>query len=189
MGGALRGVVGWLADASKGLLPIALCRRLGAGDIADLAGVCGVAGQCWPVFLRFEGGRGISAFVGASFMMDRAAWAAALVPLAGGSAWRVAAVLARGVPSGDPPLGPRSALGQVRATRSKSVPLGCLLGVATFALRSWRSARTASAPLLLALVIVLRRVTAAHPDDATCGPAVRPAALLYRLLYDRNTSR
>jgi hypothetical protein len=42
---------------------------------------------------------------------------------------------------------------------------------------------------LLALVIVLRRVTAAHPDDATCGPAVRRAALLYRLLYDRNTSR
>jgi hypothetical protein len=141
------------------------------------------------VFLRFEGGRGISAFVGASFMMDRAAWGAALVPLAGGSAWRAVAVLARGVPSGDPPLGPRSALGQVRETRSKSVPLGCLLGITTFALWARRSARAAYASLLLALVIVLRRVTAAHPDDATCGPAVCRVALLYRLLYDRNTSR
>jgi len=45
----------------------------------------------------------------------------------------------------------------------------------------------ALAPALLTLVILLRRLTAPLPDDATHGPAVQPRALVYRLLYDRNT--
>jgi acyl phosphate:glycerol-3-phosphate acyltransferase len=55
-GSRARGALGWIADASKGLLPIAMARRLGCDErTAELAGVCGVAGQCWPVFLRFNG--------------------------------------------------------------------------------------------------------------------------------------
>src|SRR3989440_13064609 len=68
-GGRARGAIGWIADASKGLLPIAVARRLGCRKgIAALAGACGVAGQRWPVLLGFNGGRGISAFVGAPFL-------------------------------------------------------------------------------------------------------------------------
>lgn len=179
--------VGWLADASKGLVPVAVARRLGRGErVAQLAGLCGVAGQCWPIFLRFRGGRGISAFVGAAFMVDRRAWALCLVPMIAGSLVRLA-------PRRATPCGPPAAA----ASRSRSVPLGCFLGVLTFAAAHAFRARTAApgvaravspVPPLLGGVVLLRRLTAPLPDDVVAGPAVRPAALLYRLLYDRNTS-
>jgi len=187
-GGRARGALGWIADASKGLLSIAMARRLGCNErTAELAGVCGVAGQCWPVFLRFNGGRGISAFVGASFLIDRAAWVAALVPMVAGALWRVGRR--------------RSRADRLEVRYSRSVPLGCLVGTLTFPLACWARGQrirvaygrvgrrdAAVAPVLLTLVILLRRLTAPLPDDATHGPAVRPQALAYRLLYDRNTS-
>ncbi|MBF6591092.1 MAG: glycerol-3-phosphate acyltransferase, partial [Ktedonobacterales bacterium] len=186
-GAPLRSLLGWSFDASKGALPIAVCRRLGMGEeVARFAGVCGVAGQCWPVFLRFHGGRGISAFVGASALMtDRLGWAATLAPLAGGALWRVAGIRTRaGAPSA--------------RMRGKSVPLGCFGGVAAFPLigaaRPPRGARahgrgTWLAPALVSALLLIRRLTAPLPDDARWGPAVRRQAVLYRLLYDRNTSR
>jgi Glycerol-3-phosphate acyltransferase len=208
-GGRARGAIGWIADASKGLVPIAMARRLGCDErTAELAGVCGVAGQCWPVFLRFNGGRGISAFVGASFLIDRAAWVAALVPMVAGSLWHMGRR--------------RSRADRLQAKRSKSVPLGCVVGTLMFPLvyrarrqgtrvagrrdacraaLGWLPIPAAAgeggqcpagtmawAPGLLTLVILLRRLTAPLPDDARHGPAVRPQALVYRLLYDRNTS-
>ena len=182
-GGRARGAVGWIADASKGLLPIAMARRLGCDErTAELAGVCGVAGQCWPVFLRFNGGRGISAFVGASLLIDRAAWGAALVPMVAGALWRVGRR--------------RRRADGLQVRYSKSVPLGCLVGTLAFPLACrarGQGSRVAGrrdaavAPSLLTLVILLRRLTAPLPDDAARGPAVRPHALVYRLLYDRNT--
>ena len=57
VGGIKRAVIGAFFDASKGWLPILTCRRLGYPEaVASVAGVCGVAGQCWPIFLRFNGG-------------------------------------------------------------------------------------------------------------------------------------
>jgi len=183
--------MGWILDASKGGLPVAVGRRLGCAEPwAAFAGVCGVAGQCWPLFLRFNGGRGVSAFIGASFMIDRARWTVALLLFIAGGLWRAAPLAARRGHAAGPTL---------RASRGKSVPLGCAAGVVTFAasgapwvglVKSRRAplgARTA--PLLLAAVVLLRRATAPLPDDATCGPRIYPMALLYRLLYDRNTSR
>src|ERR671937_237977 len=172
------GAVGWRAEASKGLRPIARARRLGCDErTAELAGVCGVAGQCWPIFLRFNGGRGISAFVGASFPIDRVAWVAALVPMVTGSLWHLGRR--------------RSRRDRLQARRSKSVPLGCVVGTLTFPLACWtrgQGARVAGrrdaspaaageagqcpqgtmplAPGLLTLVILLRRLTAPLPDDA-----------------------
>ncbi len=179
-------LVGWLFDASKGALPPALALALGAPPTtAALAGVLGAAGQCWPAPLRFRGGRGISAFVGAAALMDPVAWGVSLTPMIVGSTWRV--------------LGKRRAAGgdgqDGRPNRSRSVPLGCFVAAALFplacGLRSVRSVRggriSPLAPLALSAVILLRRLTAALPDDAVAGPRKRPKALLYRLLYDRNT--
>lgn len=182
--GAAGAVLGWIFDASKGLLPIVLARRLGVTKrVAELAGVCGVAGQCWPVFLRFNGGRGISAYVGASYAIERSAWGAALLPMIGGSLWRV-------VPRLRHKSGNREQ--QSRAVRSKSVPLGCFLSALIFPVVSTASTRHHSerslAPVLLSGVILLRRLSAPQPDDTTDGPRVRVTALVYRLLYDRNTS-
>lgn len=182
--GTALGIAGWIADASKGLVPVLAARRLGLREeVAKAAGIAGVAGQCWPAFLRFNGGRGISAFVGVAYMIDRPAWVASLLPMTGGSLWRVAGVLVQ----------KRGARAQMRATRSKAVPLGCAVGVVAFPLACGLHARGAErprwAPALLAALLLLRRLTAPLPDDTTDGPRVSPRALLYRLLYDRNTSR
>jgi acyl-phosphate glycerol 3-phosphate acyltransferase len=175
---------GWVFDASKGLAPVVLARRLGVPrGIAELAGVCGIAGQCWPVFLRFRGGRGISAYVGAASQIDVGAWSVALLPMIAGTLWQAVSRVRQGSDK---------AHGHTRRRRSKSVPFGCFVSVVTFAtlssLRSRTNGRSAAAPILLAFVVCVRRLTATLPDDAACGPQVRAAALWYRLLYDRNTS-
>jgi acyl-phosphate glycerol 3-phosphate acyltransferase len=175
---------GWAFDASKGLAPVVVARRLGVSrGIAELSGVCGVAGQCWPVFLRLRGGRGISAYVGAASQLDVGAWSVALVPMIAGALWQAVSRVRHGSGKSD---------GHTRRRRGKSVPFGCLVSVVTFAtlgsLRSRANGRSAAVPILLAFVVCVRRMTATLPDDAACGPRVRAAALWYRLLYDRNTS-
>jgi acyl-phosphate glycerol 3-phosphate acyltransferase len=176
-------VAGWIGDASKGLVPAAAARWLGCSrETAEMAGVCGVAGQCWPIFLGMNGGRGISAFVGAAAWINPRAWVISLLPMIAGAVSRMV-----------PMLGPRMTrvARQLKTTRGKSVPLGCLLGVLVFPfacqLLPGRGRKAAVAPWLLPAVIVLRRLTARLPDDATLGPTVRPQALVYRLLFDRNT--
>lgn len=182
-GGPARAAAGWIFDASKGLLPVLAARRLGRREeVAELAGVCGVAGQCWPIFLGFEGGRGISAYVGATGAISPRAWPAALLPMIVGGVWRVAPRLARRGKSAR----------ETGAVRSKSVPLGCFVSMVTYPLTQGAlggaTRRILVAPTLLSLVVLARRLTASLPDDATDGPEVHPRALLYRLLYDRNTS-
>ncbi|MEO7002940.1 MAG: hypothetical protein ABI068_14065, partial [Ktedonobacterales bacterium] len=122
--------------------------------------------------------------------------------------WRVAPLLAR---RRSAPAAASAALAHTQthtAQRSKSVPLGCFLAAVVFplacALLNRPSPRTDIqqsptnadtnagadlAPTLLSTVILLRRLTAPQPDDATAGPAFQVSALFYRLLYDRNTSR
>lgn len=175
---------GWVFDASKGAVPVAVARRLGfSEEVAGLAGVCGVAGQCWPIFLRFRGGRGISAYVGATGALAPRAWPATLLPMIAGGVWRVAPRCWHA--SGKYP-------GSERAARGKSVPLGCFISGALFpvlhASMTGRASPARTAPTLLSAVVLLRRLTAPQPDDDAVGPAHRPVALLYRLLYDRNTS-
>jgi glycerol-3-phosphate acyltransferase PlsY len=191
--GFVGAALGWLFDASKGLLPIAVCRRLGCDErTARLAGVCGVAGQCWPLFLGLNGGRGISAFVGAAYMMGRGAWMGALLPMIAGSLWHVTRRPAHRADDR------ADTAGDVLSSRGKAVPLGCFVGALAFPALcaafdldapDRRMVSATVAPALLSLVILLRRLTAPLPDDATHGPSVHSRALLYRLLYDRNTSR
>ncbi len=82
-------VIGGLFDFSKGCLPILACRQLGyTVEVAELAGVCGVVGQCWPIFLRFNGGRGLSTFIGTSLLVNRKAWVVSMLPMIAGALWR-----------------------------------------------------------------------------------------------------
>lgn len=181
--GAARAVGGWVFDASKGFVPIVVGRRLGCrDDVAKLAGICGVAGQCWPVFLRFRGGRGISAFVGAAALINPRAWLVSLAPMIVGGLWRITPVILK--------YDGRAA-SALRESRGKAVPLGCLVGVLTFPLAAASISNPARAPRLPALLsslLLLRRLTAPLPDDIIWGPGMEREALLYRLLYDRNTS-
>ncbi|MBE3564538.1 MAG: glycerol-3-phosphate acyltransferase [Thermogemmatispora sp.] len=180
-----------LFDASKGYLPISICRRLGyPREVAELAGVCGVMGQCWPLFLRFNGGRGLSAFFGAALQINRRAGVLALSTLASGVLWRLGSLLSH---HRAPMQAARwSWAGSSYATaRSKVVPLSGLAAILLFTLvclrEHERTQRQQLIPPLLAALLLLRRLTAPLPDDAEHGPTRQPSALLYRLLYDRNT--
>ncbi len=58
-GGFAIGVAGIASDFMKGLAPPAIALWIGLGTTtAALSGVASVAGQMWPVFLGFKGGRG-----------------------------------------------------------------------------------------------------------------------------------
>jgi hypothetical protein len=172
------GALGWLLDTSKGVVPVLLARSLGVTDVAvQMGAVCGVAGQCWPWTLRFQGGRGVSAYVGATLALAPRLWPAALAPLVGTALWRVAPLLRHG-----------GVKDQLRGDRSKSVPLGTFFSVLSYLLASLLFGGPKLAAAWLAAVIWLRRLTAPQPDDAEAGPARRREALRYRLLYDRNTA-
>jgi acyl-phosphate glycerol 3-phosphate acyltransferase len=182
--GTIRGVAGWFADASKGIMPVVLGRRLGYSEaVSQYSAFFGLAGQCWPATLRFNGGRGISAFLGAMLALDRIAWRMTLVPLIAGSVWRVANLQRRG----------RGAVGdQLRTTRSKSVPLGSFIGVLAapllYTMRYWPARTPSHASWLLAGCVLVRRVTARQLEGDRQESGFRPAVLLNRLLYDRDSS-
>nr|BBH93151.1 hypothetical protein KTA_13500 [Thermogemmatispora argillosa] len=182
-----------LFDASKGYLPISICRRLGyPREVAELAGVCGVMGQCWPLFLRFNGGRGLSAFLGASLQINRRAGLLALSTLASGVLWRLWSLFSHHRAPLHTAHWSWTGRGlSTTTTRSKVVPLSGLAAILLFTLvclrEHERTQRQQLIPPLLAALLLLRRLTAPLPDDAEHGPARRPSALLYRLLYDRNT--
>lgn len=68
-----------LGDAAKGYVAALVGARAGAGPgWAGAAAVLAVAGNCWPVFLGFRGGKGVATGLGA--FLHVAPWA--LVPAA-----------------------------------------------------------------------------------------------------------
>ena len=66
---ALKGLVPVVLDAVKGWLPVVLVRWFGKpygmedGTIA-LVGLAAFLGHLWPVFFRFEGGKGVATALG-----------------------------------------------------------------------------------------------------------------------------
>jgi glycerol-3-phosphate acyltransferase PlsY len=72
-------------DALKGLVPVLLAARFAQGSewLAAGCAVAAVMGHCFPVWLRFAGGKGVATGLGVSLAL--APWAA----LAGGVAWLV----------------------------------------------------------------------------------------------------
>ncbi len=59
--GPLPGALAIAADIAKGLVPLLLARALTGEDLGVLlVGLATMAGHNWPVFLAFDGGRGVS---------------------------------------------------------------------------------------------------------------------------------
>ncbi|MGB7244773.1 MAG: glycerol-3-phosphate 1-O-acyltransferase PlsY [Sulfitobacter sp.] len=53
-----------LLDGGKGALAVFLGRYLGGEDTAQIAGLMAMFGHCYPIWLRFKGGKGVATFLG-----------------------------------------------------------------------------------------------------------------------------
>jgi glycerol-3-phosphate acyltransferase PlsY len=87
-------VVTLLLDAVKGWLPVVLVRWLGKpyglddGTVA-MVGLAAFLGHLWPVFFRFQGGKGVATFIGVVFGIHP------LLGLATGATWLIIAFFFR----------------------------------------------------------------------------------------------
>lgn len=60
-----------LLDAAKGAVAVLLSRWLAQGDAVQVAALAAMLGHCYPVWLRFKGGKGVATFLG---LMLALAW-------------------------------------------------------------------------------------------------------------------
>lgn len=76
-------------DALKGAVAVLLARAFAAEDAAQLAALAAMLGHCYPVWLRFRGGKGVATFLGLLLALS---WP---VGLASCAVWLLVASLAR----------------------------------------------------------------------------------------------
>ncbi|MBF9057567.1 glycerol-3-phosphate 1-O-acyltransferase PlsY [Rhodobacterales bacterium HKCCSP123] len=76
-------------DAGKGAIAVLAARAILGEDAAQLAGFFAFLGHCYPVFLRFRGGKGVATFLGTLIAL---AWP---VGLAACALWAVTAAVTR----------------------------------------------------------------------------------------------
>jgi len=53
-----------LLDGGKGAVAVLLARAAGGEDLAQFAGLAAMIGHCFPVWLKFAGGKGVATFLG-----------------------------------------------------------------------------------------------------------------------------
>jgi len=76
-------------DAAKGVVALLLARAMAGEDAAQVAALAAMIGHCYPVWLKFKGGKGVATFIG---IMLALAWPAGLVVCA---VWLVTVALTR----------------------------------------------------------------------------------------------
>lgn len=74
------GIIVAIVDVLKGVAAIVLARVAGVDDAwVAASGAAVIAGHCWPVWLRFRGGKGVAAGAGAALALSL--WSVALIPV------------------------------------------------------------------------------------------------------------
>lgn len=76
-------------DAGKGAIAVLLTRYFGDPALAPLAGAAAFIGHCFPIYLKFKGGKGVATFFGTIFAISP------LLGLACGVTWLLAAAVFR----------------------------------------------------------------------------------------------
>jgi glycerol-3-phosphate acyltransferase PlsY len=152
-------------DIAKGMPAVWVAHLLGL-DIAQLAaiGIAGIVGHNWPVFLRFNGGRGIATTIGVAF----------IVPIVSGPLvpWSLIAFLAIMI---------------TNLFTLRTIPLGIAVSVAIMPIVSWAVGEPTALTLgfvAIFLIMVIRRLTA--PKTPASASVPMGEILLNRLLFDRD---
>jgi len=74
-----------LLDAGKGAAAVLLARQFGGVEAGMLAGVAAFIGHCFPVWLKFRGGKGVATLLGVALVAVPLAGLAALVAFVAGA--------------------------------------------------------------------------------------------------------
>lgn len=181
--GRLQGFIGVVFDFAKGVIAVLIAREVlhfSAGWVA-VAGVSAVAGQMWPVFLKFDGERGNSTGLAMSGALATYAMLIALVPVAIGFGVRTVPrflqkdqTMNEKLKFGGPP--------------SLSLPLGMAIAFAVLPLAAWLVGEPLGVILALVamfVLILIRRLTVDLSEDLR-KPSWKTGMLLNRLLFDRS---
>ncbi len=111
-----------LLDVSKGAVPVAIF--LGWGDLAgQAAGLGALLGHCFPVWLRFRGGKGVATWFGILLAIHPLTWAALCLT------WLAAAALTRISSVGSLTAAASGPLWLIVFDRWEAVLLAIILGV------------------------------------------------------------
>jgi len=180
--GRVEGFIGVVFDMGKGVIAVLVVRAFGfePGWVA-IAGVVAVAGQMWPVFLKFDGEKGNSTGLAMSGALATYAMLLALVPAAIGFAVRTIPRFRRS----DQTLKEKLKFG---GPPSLSLPLGMAVSFAVMPLAAWwvgQPREVVFAFVALFVLIMLRRVTAGLSEDMR-KPSWKNRMLLNRFLFDRS---
>ena len=60
----------WIFDMAKAILAVFLGRAIGGNAFAAWCGFAAVVGHCFPIWLRFHGGKGVSCLFGITLAMN-----------------------------------------------------------------------------------------------------------------------
>ena len=161
------GVAGGLLDGAKGFAAVVITRGLGLPvETQLLCGLAAIAGQMWPVFHGFDGGRANATTWGFQLAADFIAFFIGWVPVVAAAVLRIT----------------------VQPRPKRLLPIANLLSYAVFPAVIWE--QEGATPTVLAgvaalVLIVVRRLTAGlNQDLATGAPAAR--VILNRALFDRS---
>jgi glycerol-3-phosphate acyltransferase PlsY len=163
----LHGVAGGLLDGAKGFAAVVVARGLGLPlETQLLCGLAAIAGQMWPVFHQFDGGRANATAWGFQLAADFIAFFIAWIPTIVASLMRMS----------------------VRPRPKRVIPLANLLSFAVFPAVIWELeglTPTVLAGLGALALVVVRRLTAGIREDLATGAS--PARVLAnRAFFDRS---
>jgi len=80
-------------DTAKGAVVLLLARNFAGEDAAQLAAVMAILGHCFPIWLKFKGGKGVATFIGIMLAYSFPVGAACCVAwLIGAFGWRISSM-------------------------------------------------------------------------------------------------
>jgi acyl phosphate:glycerol-3-phosphate acyltransferase len=154
-------------DGAKGFAAVLIARMIGLPlETQLLCGLAAIAGQMWPVFHQFDGGRANATAWGFQLAADWIAFLIAWIPVIAAAVLRIT----------------------VRPRPKRLLPLANLLSYAVFPAVIWEQegvTPTVLAGVAAFALVIVRRLTAGLREDlATGAPAGRVIA--NRALFDRS---